>query len=907
MAGGVGSEVSPDLGRARGAASGSPLLFISYASEDAPVAVELRDYLRDSGYRTWIAPDDIRGTSPWADQILEAITDSDVLLVAISTRSMVSSHVSREVNLALDQGKAVLPIRIEECLLSGTLKYLLALVQWVDAFPAPLDLHWEQLSQRITDALTERPTPTEHYLPPNSQSPPHNLPAQLTSFIGRTHELAELANLIGEARLLTLTGAGGSGKTRLALEAGRAALSEFSDGVRLIELAPLSSANLVVPAVADSLGVQAEQGAPLLETLSQYLQRRQMLFILDNCEHLLQAVAKTVRVLLESCPDLRVLATSRQRLAIPGEVAYPVRPLATPGGNGLNIQHLLGVEAVALFVNRAEAARPGFRLTNENASDVGAICRQLDGIPLAIELAAARLGSLSPQQVATHLDERFRILASDDRTGLPHHQTLEATIDWSHRMLSPEEQMLFRRLCVFQSSFTLEAAQHVCDFPPLTTTESLHLLLALVEKSLVTVDHNRSGSRYRLLETIRQFGAGHLMTAGETDQSNQRHADYYLQLAEDAEADLQSAKQSEASQNLESEHDNLRQTLKWALDEQQTETAFRIAASLHIFWYGNSHTAEGRQWLSAVLGLPGPVAETLRAKVLHGAGVLASSQDDREEALAYLNEAVEIYRRTASVHQLELGDALLSLARFAHYQQADFDRAWRLYHEALEVIRPIDRWRVGRALGNLVYLALDKRDVEGAHAFSREQFEVARELGPLQLAIAFDAASAIQTYIGDFQSAVGNLHQAADNYEAARDDYRARIMRAQLALAHLDVGNVDAAAEVFIPNATVLIGNPEHQSLAGPVAELAVIRIGLDIGLHHLERAAILIGATMRMIDEGAYVGPLAKLLLRYSDATHTLLGPAAFETATSTGAAMTNGEVQIFIIESLMPRDSSS
>ncbi|HJQ96641.1 MAG TPA: hypothetical protein VJ935_13170, partial [Acidimicrobiia bacterium] len=360
-------------------------------------------------------------------------------------------------------------------------------------------------------------------------------------------------------------------------------------------------------------------------------------------------------------------------------------------------------------------------------------------------------------------------------------------------------------------------AQRIVATEGLDEIDLLEVLPRLIDKSLVLAEPAEGEMRYRLLETIREFGAEQLITAGDTDQLQIRHASFYLQLAEEAEPNLQTAKQPETEQMLEAEHDNLRQALRWALDTRRTETAYRLVGALSPFWYRKNHTVEGRQWLRAVLDLPGFVDEPVRAKVLHGAGVCASSQNDQAEAVAYLQDAVEIYRRHVNVHQLELGETLLSLARFVHYAQADFSWAELLYREALENFRQIDQWRVARTLGNLVYLAVAKGDLGMAQGFNQEQLMIARELGSLQLGTAFDAASAIKVYTGDIKSALDDFQQAAKNYQAAGDHYLASVMRAHLALGHLESGNVGRAAEVFIPNAIVLLRDPEHQSLAGPV------------------------------------------------------------------------------------------
>ena len=356
-----------------------------------------------------------------------------------------------------------------------------------------------------------------------STTKPTNLPVMPTSFVGRDEELAEVDKLIRGAQLVTLTGAGGAGKTRLALKVAEALSDEFADGVWFVELSTVTDPDLVATEAAYALGIQEQLGMAVRDTLFEHLARKAALLVIDNCEHLISAAAEFVNDLLSAAPDCKVIATSRELLRIGGEVAYRLRSMSLPGDvSDLGPLELGRYDAVRLFVERAAAAEPDFKITTETAPAIAEICRRLDGLPLAIELAAAQLRSFTPQQIADHLDQRFRILSSGLRTAVPRQQTLAAAIDWSYRLLEDREQLLFERLSVFQGGFDLAAAQYVCSVDRLDAFDVFDLVSALVDKSLIIVDVGGDTARYRLLETLRQFAGDRLDEAGATDVIQRR-------------------------------------------------------------------------------------------------------------------------------------------------------------------------------------------------------------------------------------------------------------------------------------------------------------------------------------------------------------------------------------------------
>ncbi len=461
-------------------------------------------------------------------------------------------------------------------------------------------------------------------------SRPPTLPVSVTSFIGRTRELAEVKQRLSATRLLTLTGPGGCGKTRLALQAATDLADKFVDGVWFVELSTLSDPRLVPYLVATALGVREEPNRPLAVTLVDALHPRRLLLVLDSCEHLIAACAEFSHTLLHGCPQLRILATRREVLGVAGELAWRVPPLASPDPQRLlSIEDLVQYEAVQLFVERARTALLTFTLTNRNASVVAQVCYRLDGIPLAIELAAARVKVLAVEQIAARLDDRFHLLTGGGRMVLPRQQTLQAAMDWSYDLLSEPERRLWHRLSVFAGGWTLEAAEAVCAGVGFDVADVLDRLTSLVDKSLVNVEAPDGEARYRLLETIRQYGLKKLERSGQAAVVRRQHLQWFVGLAERAEAELTGPDQGIWLERLETEYDNLWAVLEWSQTEAQgAEAGLRLAAALWRFWLVHGHLREGRRWLEAVLAGSRVAWVAARAKALYGAGALAEDQGD---------------------------------------------------------------------------------------------------------------------------------------------------------------------------------------------------------------------------------------------------------------------------------------
>jgi predicted ATPase len=499
-----------------------------------------------------------------------------------------------------------------------------------------------------------------------------NLPAETTAFVGRSAELAEARRLLGTARLVTVVGPGGVGKSRLGLRAAALAAPELNDGAWVVECSPVSDPALLGHAVTEALRLTDSTPRPPLDVLVEHLRQRDLLLVLDGFEHLVDAAAALVDRLLAAVPGLRILATGRQPLGVAGEHLLQVPPLPTDNP---------GAQAVQLFVQRAAAVLPGFRLTPGNAESVTALCRRLDGIPLALELAAGRLRVLSVDQIADRLDDRFRLLTGGSRTSLPRHQTMRTAIGWSHELCSPSERLLWARVSVFAGGFDLEAAEYVCGGDGLLADDVLDVLSELVTKSIVLRDEDSDqGVRYRLLDTLRDYGARWLRETSDEHRLRRRHRDWYLGLATWGEIEWFSARQAQTSDRTHRAHANLRTALDYCLTEPgEEQLALFLAGTLWYFWVGCGHLSEGRHWLERALALSREPTEA-RAKALWVTGYMATLQGD----LARARPALEECRRQA----LETGDDR-ALAYAVHRQGCaaligdDLPRAAELFEEAL--------------------------------------------------------------------------------------------------------------------------------------------------------------------------------------------------------------------------------
>jgi len=597
----------------------------------------------------------------------------------------------------------------------------------------------------------------------------NNLPAPISSFIGREHEIAHIKHLLTNARLVTARGPGGVGKTRLALQVARELAQDYLDGVCWVSLAAISAGDVLPQTIAVALGVREQPGRALLQTLKDFLRNKELLLVIDNCEHLAAPCAAVATELLAAAERLKIMTSSREALGVTGEAVWPVPPLSLPDSAGASLDQLANSEAIRLFCERVRELVPQFDLTSENAGAISAICSRVDGLPLAIELAAARTEVLSVEQIAARLGDCFALLISVGRSEAPRHETLRAAIDWSHELLSENEKILVRRLAIFAGSFNLDALQAICSGSGVEDFEVLDLLTQLVRKSLVMplTTHGSSSPvvRYRMLETIRHYCWEKLLQAAEVENLSLRHAEYFLGVAENAEPNINSAQRKTIMQQLETDLDNFRAALDWlGARSGREELAARMAGALWWFWFHRGFWSEARQRLQAVVAIANG-NQVGRCKALRAAGTLAWFQGDHATACLHLRNAIDIARHLGetcllatsmdflgqaladmghlsqatplaeeSVNMLEgsgsweLAIALIDLGNIKRFR-GDHIPAISLYEKSAALLRALkENWALGMALRNLGISAFQSGDAVKAKQHLGESLSVLRSM-----------------------------------------------------------------------------------------------------------------------------------------------------------------------------------
>ena len=634
----------------------------------------------------------------------------------------------------------------------------------------------------------------------------HNIPAQMTSFIGRETEMAEIKQTLSEHRLVTLTGSGGSGKTRLSLEVGTECLNQFSNGVWLAELAPVTDPTLVPQTLLSIFNLREDSHRSVLEVLIDYLRAKTLLLVLDNCEHLIEACAQISELLLRACPKLRILASSREALGIAGEVAYRVPSLNTPNPTQLpSLDKLEKVDSIQLFIERATTAKPGFTLTKDNASFIAQICYRLDGIPLALELAASRVKVLSPEQIAARLDDRFRLLTGGSRTALPRQQTLRAMIDWSYSLLSEQEKTLFRRLSVFVGGWTLEAAESVCG-EERSGVDVLDLLTRLVDKSLVFIEESIGEIRYHRLETIRQYSREKFFETDEVEAVRDRHLDHFVQFAELVDENLKGADQLVWQNRMSAEQDNLRAALEWGLN-RNPDSALRIAGAANLFWTAGGYSAEGFRWtqkaLEQVEKILAPQGITIeqrlatRARALRGLTRLYLALGDNANAKRVAEESVALYRQ--SQDQRGLSFALVVLAYPLEFL-GERVRAEAVLQESYSIAcAEGDVYVICRSLNRLARVIVDlHHDLDLSQRYVEESLRLAREAGlRSQEAQASEILGSIAIHRNDHDEARSHFKESMRVYEEIGAMFNVILEKSNLAHLERKLGNYADALEYY--------------------------------------------------------------------------------------------------------------
>ncbi len=617
----------------------------------------------------------------------------------------------------------------------------------------------------------------------------HNLPEELTSLIGREHDRVALHALLDQHRVVTLTGAGGVGKTRVALSVARELVGDFADGVWFIELAALERTGLVAEAVGAVIGVTARDKIGFVDALMAALGGRRILLVLDNCEHVIDACAELAEQIVRMCPRTRIMATSREVLGVSGEAVWPVLPLPVPDGVEPRVEHLLKVDSVRLLVERTQAASPEFALTDANAAAVAEVCRRLDGLPLALELAAARMHMLAPEQLVARLDDRFGVLFGGRRTAPARQRSLEAVVAWSYDLLDPPDQALFDRLCVFGGSFPLEAAEAVCTPADGRVLEGLS---RLVDQSMVLSFTGDAGEqRYAVLETLRALGRQHLRAHVEEAAAQRELVRWIAAQAQQAANALRGVDQARWLRWAEREHDNIRAAVRWACDSGDVQIALQLAGSLWWSWLVHGHWIETEEWLKRALSLPGaeiyPVA---RAHVLHAAATTAALRGRYTHAHACLAEYMSIVRHIGSDDLLLDGHSALALV----FQfMGDLDGAEPHVQVMLDLALRLDRpWYQALAAAFIASRALKRGDLATAAEQLAQAAQLARASGDLwNLAM-------LLSQLGDVERMRGTHPRAAPLYEEAIGLFETLGLRPDPSRLH-NLGYVELAAGRLSP------------------------------------------------------------------------------------------------------------
>jgi predicted ATPase/DNA-binding SARP family transcriptional activator/DNA-binding CsgD family transcriptional regulator len=740
-----------------------------------------------------------------------------------------------------------------------------------------------------TAALTEEPFDTGK----------HNLPASRTSFVGREHEMIEITRHLAMTRLLTLTGAGGSGKTRLALEVARELIGVYPNGVWLAEFASLSQGEFVPQALGEAVGAPGQPDRPITDTLVDVLRTKKMLLVLDNCEHLVDAVGDLVALLLDSCPQLRILATSREALGAVGEVNWPVPLLSVPDLRSAPTEaQLEGYEATRLFVDRARQRNPAFELRPENAQAVAQICAHLEGLPLAIELAAARIKMLPPKALLGRLKDRLKLLSGGSREFSERQRTLRSTIEWSYELLDEGEQLLFARLAVFSGGRTLEAIEAICNAEGDLPADAFEGISSLLDKSLLRQEEGPNGEpRFVMLETVHEFAREKLGQSAEAEEIERAHAQYFLTLAEEAYPELRGPDQLEWLERLEAEHDNMRAALSWALERKEAEVALRLGGALWLFWSMRGYDSEGRRWLKEALAIEGRGSPEVRAMALAGAGALASDQGDLDREKEACEEGLQLLAQVAR-EASEVKLVLFAGLGWAAWQREEHGQAQQLFEESLALSREMsDTWWIANSLSNLALVPHSLGDSERATELYEESMDLFREQGDKQ------GLAQCLINLAMLVCSQGDLGRAAQLTEEGVALFRELGARGDVALGLCNLGwmallqnNLGRAADLYRESLTLSWDTGMNQIVQGALEGFACVAGAQG----KAERAVRLWGAAQALHQAKGIPRDadfLAEADARIS-AVRSGMGEEAWEEAWRKGRAMTLDEAVSYALE---------
>jgi predicted ATPase len=786
-------------------------VLISYRrSDSAGVVGRIYDRLvaRYGAESVFLDVDKIPFGVDFREHVRERLAGADVVVAIVGSNWLgtndghVRIHddddpVRMEIEAALAAGTALCPVLIDGARMPTERDLPPALSRFAYVNAAPLDAgrDFEHDVNRLIASLDALLGPKAPPLPAAAdarEAPSSNLPRQLSSFVGRAEDVAEIEALLEESALVTLVGAGGAGKTRCAVKVGAALLDGSGDGVWFVDLAPLVDPTLVAGATALALGAPESINRSALETVLAYLKRKRLLLILDNCEHVIGELRTVAGAILRGCPDVRILATSREALGIAGEDVYRLPSLAVPPPNAVSAAEIARCGAVELFVDRARSAEKRFVLSDENARFVVEICRRLDGIPLALELAAARVKMLSPQQLARRLDERFRVLTGGDRSALPRQQTMRALIDWSYDLLTEAEKAIFRRLSIFAGGFTLETASAVCADDALDELAVLDLLTSLVDKSLVQSELGDAGTRYRLLESTRQYASEKLMAAGEYEAVARAHASAYLVLAEKLDHGWEVMPNHEWHAQAQPELDNWRASLEWAFgSDGDVRLGQQLASVLYLDRLGL--VPDGRRWVRlAQASVDAQTDPTIAAALDLAQGRLNALFNLQSAAYAMAERALDRHRGiddplgNAQAKRLA-GAALVRLGRCSEGEP--------LLEEALATFRRLGADKsAARTLETLGLARSFVDDVAGARTRYAEARAAAAQIGDeRQVASILTNLAELEFRNGDALAAVKFTAEALAGLRASNETHDAPLAQCNLSMYLLSLGRYDEA------------------------------------------------------------------------------------------------------------------